>query len=90
MKLTPLGNRVVLKPVIYEDKTASGIIITGQVKESNCQATVVEVGDTAAVSVGDVVIYSSYAGTEVELEKDNKYIIMSADDILAVVKEDKE
>jgi len=93
MKLVPLGDRVVLKQVVAEETTKSGIVIPGQSKEKPQQAEIVAVGPGGmvngkevgmAVKVGQTVIYSKYAGTTVELE-DTEYIIMKQEDILAIV-----
>ena len=93
MKLVPLGDRVVLKQMVAEETTKSGIVIPGQSKEKPQQAEVVAVGPggtvggkgvTMNVSVGAQVIYSKYAGTTVEIE-DEEYIIVKQDDILAVI-----
>ena len=94
MKLVPLGDRVVLKQLIAEETTKSGIVLPGQTKEKPQQAEVVAVGPggmvdgkevTMHVAAGDRVIYSKYAGTEVEIE-DEEYIIVKQNDILAVIK----
>ena len=93
MKLVPLGDRVVLKQLVAEETTKSGIVIPGQSKEKPQQAEVIAVGPggmvdgkeiTMYVKVGDKVIYSKYAGTNVELD-DEEYIIVKQDDILAIV-----
>ena len=93
MKLVPLGDKVILKQLVAEEKTASGIIVTGQNKEMPQQAEVVAVGPggmvegkevVMEVKVADKVIYSKYAGTEVELEKET-YIVVKQSDILAVI-----
>lgn len=90
MKLVPLGDRVVLKQLEAEEKTKSGIVLPGQAQEKPQQAEVVAVGPGTEevkmeVAVGDQVIYSKYAGTDVKLE-DAEYIIVKQNDILAVVK----
>lgn len=94
MKLVPLGDRVVLKQIVAEETTKSGIVLPGQTKEKPQQAEVVAVGPggmidgkevTMLVSVGDNVIYSKYAGTEVELD-DEEFIVVRQNDILAIVK----
>lgn len=94
MKLVPLGDRVVLKQAIAEETTKSGIVIPGQSKEKPQQAEVIAVGPGGSVdgkevemliSVGDKVIYSKYAGTDVELD-DQEYIIVKQSDILAIIK----
>ena len=93
MKLVPLGDRVVLKQLIAEETTKSGIVIPGQLKEKPQQAEVIAVGPGGTVdgkevvmnvSVGQTVIYSKYAGTTVEID-DEEYIIVKQDDILAIV-----
>jgi len=94
MKLVPLGDRVVLKQLEAEETTKSGIVLPGQTKEKPQQAEVVAVGPGGMiegkniemlVSVGDQVIYSKYAGTDVELE-DEEYVVVKQSDILAIVK----
>ncbi len=94
MTLVPLGDRVVLKQMEAEETTKSGIVLPGQTKEKPQQAEVVAVGPggmvdgkevTMLVSVGDKVIYSKYAGTEVELEGE-EYLVVKQNDILAVIK----
>jgi len=93
MKLTPLGDRVVLKQLVAEETTKSGIVIPGQSKEKPQQAEVVAVGPGGTVDGKEVsmnvsdaqkVIYSKYAGTTVELDEE-EYIIVKQDDILAIV-----
>lgn len=93
MKLTPLGDKVVLKAIKEEEKTKSGIILTGEAKEKPQQAEVIAVGPGGIVDgeevkmqvkAGDTVIYSKYSGTEVTLE-DEDFIIVSQSDILAIV-----
>ena len=94
MKLAPLGDRVVLKQLVAEETTKSGIVLPGTEKEKPQQAEVVAVGPGGVVDgkevkmevkAGDQVIYSKYAGTEVKLEED-EYIIVKQSDILAIIK----
>ena len=89
MKLVPLGDRVVIKALVAEETTKSGIVLPGQAKEKPQQAEVVAVGpggmvDGKEVKAGDKIIYSKYAGTEVKLE-DEEYIIVKQSDILAII-----
>lgn len=93
MNLKPLGDRVVLKQLEAEEKTKSGIVLPNQAKEKPQEAEVVAVGPGTIVDgkeikmevqVGDKVIYSKYAGTEVKLEG-SEYIIVKQNDILAIV-----
>ena len=88
MKLTPLFDRVVLKQLVAEETTKSGIVLPGQAKEKPQQAEVIAVGPggvvdgkeiTMQVKVGDKVIYSKYSGTEVELDNE-KYVIVKQND----------
>lgn len=92
MKLVPLGDRVVLKQLIAEETTKSGIVIPGQSKEKPQQAEVIAVGPGGTVdgkevkmnvAVGQQVIYSKYSGTTVEIDEE-EYIIVKQDDILAI------
>ena len=92
MKLVPLGDKIVLKQAEAEETTKSGIII-GKSQEKPQQAEVIAVGPGGLVDgkevkmqvkVGDQVIYSKFAGTTVELEKE-EYIIVKQSDILAIV-----
>ena len=93
MKLVPLGDRVVLKQLVAEETTKSGIVLPGQNKEKPQQAEVIAVGPGGVVDgkeiqmevkVGDQVIFSKYAGTEVTLDGED-YIIVKQNDILAIV-----
>ena len=93
MKLVPLGDRVVLKQLVAEETTKSGIVLPGQAKEKPQQAEVIAVGPggvvdgkevTMQVKTGDKVIYSKYSGTEVKLD-DETLIVVKQDDILAII-----
>ncbi len=93
MKLVPLGDRVVIKALVAEETTKSGIVLPGQAKEKPQQAEVVAVGPggvvdgkevTMQVKAGDKIIYSKYAGTEVKLE-DEEFIVVKQSDILAII-----
>ena len=95
MKLVPLGDRVVLKQMVAEETTKSGIVLPGQSKEKPQQAEIVAVGPGGFVNgnevkmhvtVGQKVIYSKYAGTTVEFD-DKEYIVVKQDDILSIVEE---
>lgn len=95
MKLVPLGDKVVLKQLLAEETTKSGIVLPGQAKEKPQQAEVIAVGPggvvdgkevTMQVKPGDKVIYSKYAGTEVKLG-DDEYIVVKQNDIVAIVEE---
>jgi chaperonin GroES len=93
LKLTPLGDRVVVKPEPGEEKTRSGIVLPDTAKEKPQEGTVVAVGfgrilDNGQkvpleVKVGDKIIYSKYGGTEVKIDNE-EYIILQEKDILAV------
>ncbi|HJB88602.1 MAG: co-chaperone GroES [Blautia sp.] len=94
MTLVPLGDRIVLKQLEAEETTKSGIVLPGQAQEKPQQAEVIAVGPGGMVdgkevkmevAVGDKVIYSKYAGTEVKMD-DTEYIIVKQSDVLAIVK----
>ena len=93
MKIKPLADRVVIKMVEAEEKTKSGIILTGSAKEQPQMAEVIEGGPGGMVDgkeikmevkAGDRVIFSKYAGTEVKLDGE-EYIIVRQNDILGIV-----
>lgn len=93
MNIKPLADRVVLKSLEQEETTKSGIVLPGTAKERPQMAEIIAVGPggvvegkevTMYVKVGDKVIYSKYAGTEVKLDKE-EFIIVRQNDILAVV-----
>ena len=93
LKLKPLADRVVIKLVEAEEKTKSGIILTGAAKEKPEVAEVIEVGPgglvdgkeiTMTVKKGDKVITSKYSGTEVKVDGE-EYTIVRQSDILAIV-----
>ena len=93
MNVKPLGDRVVIKNVEIEETTKSGIVLPGAAKEKPQMAEVIAVGPGGLVdgkevvmnvSVGQKVIYSKYAGTEVKIDK-QELIIVRQNDILAIV-----
>ena len=93
MKLVPLGDRVVLKQLVAEETTKSGIVLPGQSKEKPQQAEVVAVGPGGTVDgkevkmevkPKDMVIYSKYAGTEVKLDEE-EFIVVRQSDILDII-----
>ena len=96
MKLVPLGDKVVLKQLEAEETTKSGIVLPGQAQEKPQQAEVVAVGPggvvdgkevTMQVKVGDKVIYSKYAGTDVKLGEE-EYIVVKQNDSVAIVEDE--
>lgn len=93
MNIKPLGDRVVIKMIEAEETTASGIVLPGSAKEKPQMAEVVAVGPGGIVEgkevkmevkVGDKVITSKYAGTEVKFDG-VEYTILKQNDILAIV-----
>ena len=91
--IKPLGDRVVLEAVEQEEKTASGIVLPETAKEKPQEGKIVAVGSgryedgkrvALEVKVGDRVIFSKYAGTEVT-GGDKEYLILRESDILAIV-----
>ena len=95
MKLVPLGDKVVLKQLAAEETTKSGIVLPGQAQEKPQQAEVIAVGPggivdgkevVMQVKVGDKVIYSKYAGTDVKLDGED-FIVVKQNDIVAIVKD---
>jgi len=88
MKLKPLADRVLVKPLAAEEKVG-GIYIPDTAKEKPQKGEVVAVGpgDTEnkiTLKVGDKVLYGKYSGTEINFE-DNDYLIMKESDVLAII-----
>jgi chaperonin GroES len=89
LNVTPLHDRVIVKPAAAEEKTAGGIIIPDTAKEKPQRGTVIAAGpgkkdEPVTVKVGDTVLYGKYAGTELQIEGGD-YLIMRESDILAIV-----
>jgi chaperonin GroES len=89
INIKPLADRVLIEPAEAEEKTAGGIIIPDTAKEKPQRGTVVAAGpgkkdEPLTVKVGDNVLYSKYAGTEITYEG-NAYLIMRESDIVAIV-----
>jgi chaperonin GroES len=93
MQIKPLGERVVIKMLEAEETTKSGIVLPGTAKEKPQVAEIVAVGPGGMVDgkeikmevkVGDKVLISKYAGTEVKLD-DVEYTILKQSDVLAIV-----
>jgi chaperonin GroES len=94
MKIRPLNDRILVKRLEGEAKTAGGIIIPDSAKEKPAEGEIVAVGpgklnDNAErvaldVAVGDRVLFSKYGGTEVKLDGED-FLIMREDDILGVI-----
>lgn len=92
--LTPLGDRIVVKPTPKEEMTKSGIVLPDTAKEKPQEGSVLAVGKgrlnddgkrvAMDVKAGDRVIYAKYAGTEFKLDGDD-VLILSERDILAVI-----
>ena len=89
VNITPLHDRVIVKPAAAEEKTAGGIIIPDTAKEKPQRGIVVAAGpgrkdEPVSVKSGDNVLYGKYAGTEISLDGQD-YLIMRESDILAIV-----
>ncbi len=94
MKTKPIGEKLLVKRLEAEGKTAGGIVLPEAAKEKPKEGTVIALGDGKLldngkrskfqVKKGDRVVFSSYAGTEVKLGVE-EYILMSEEDILAVI-----
>ena len=96
VKLQPLADRLVVKPIEREEKTKSGIYLPDTVKEKPQEGKVIAIGPgrlseegkriAVDVKVGDTVIYAKYGGTEIKID-DEELIILRASDILATKNE---
>jgi len=89
MNFTPLGQRVLVKRVEEEAKTASGIIIPDNAKEKPLMGKVVaissEVEEDGEIANNDTVVFAKYSGTDITLEGD-EYLVLNTDDILGILK----
>jgi chaperonin GroES len=93
-KLVPLGDRLVIKPVVQEEVLASGILIPDTAKEKPQQGEVVAAGPgrldengkriAMEVKVGDRILYAKYTGQEIKIERE-EYIVLSEKDVLCKV-----
>ncbi len=88
MKLRPIGDRALVKPVEQEEKTASGIVLPETAKDRPQTARIIAVGDfeDGKVNEGDLVVFAKYSGTGITLD-DEDYLILDADDLLGIVEE---
>jgi chaperonin GroES len=94
MNLIPLNDKIVVERLEAEEKTAGGIVLPDTAKEKPKQGKVLKVGDGKLldngkraefqVKAGDRVLFTSYAGTEVQVDG-KEYLVMTEDDVLAVV-----
>jgi len=92
--IRPLGDRVLIQRVEAEEKTAGGILLPESAKEKPKEGIVIAIGEgktlddgkksTFSVAVGDRVLFTSYAGTDVKYEGE-EYLIMREEDLLAIV-----
>ena len=96
-ELKPLGDRVLIKPVVEEEKSKGGILLPDTVSKEKPQAgEILAVGPGATnkdgkivpmtVKKGDKVVYAKYSGTDIKDDDDEDYLILSEKDILAIVK----
>jgi chaperonin GroES len=94
MKTKPIGEKILIKRLESVEKTAGGIVLPDSAKEKPKEGTVIALGDGKLldngdrskfqVKKGDTVVFSSYAGTEITID-DDEYLLMSEDDILAII-----
>ena len=95
MKVVPLGDKLVVKRLDSSERTSGGILLPDAARDKPQQGRVLSVGDgpmlpdgtrvAHEVNEGDRVVFGSYAGSEVEID-DEKLLILSADDVLAIVR----
>lgn len=94
MKVRPLADRVLIKPLESEEKTAGGIILPDTAKEKPMRGEVIAVGNGRMDEQGkripmdikakDIVLYGKYSGTEIKIDN-QEYLIMRESDVLAIV-----
>ena len=93
-KIRPLGEKILVKRLEAETMTAGGIVLPDSAKEKPKEGTVLAVGDGKMladgtrgkfqVAQGDVVLFTSYAGTEIKIDSE-EYLLMDESDVLAIV-----
>jgi len=96
MKIQPLGDRVIIKPLEAETKTKGGIVLPDTAKEKPQEGEVIAVGKgkvlengttkAPEVKVGDKVLYGKYSGNEITTKEGEELLIMREEDILGIVK----
>ena len=96
MKIIPLGDRVVIKPLEAEEKTKGGIVLPDTAKEKPQEGKIIAVGkgkvlengkiEPLEVKEGDKVLYAKYSGTEITTKDGDEMLIMREEDILALIK----
>jgi len=88
VKLRPIGERALVKPVEQEEKTASGIVLPETAKDTPQTARIVAVGDfeDGELNEGDLVVFARYSGTGITLDEED-YLILDADDLIGIVEE---
>ncbi len=89
MKIRPLGEKILIKPVKAEEKTSGGIYIPEEAREEKKQAVVEEVGVVSGgkelpLKKGDKILYGGYSSDEFEINGE-KYLIIELKDVLAVI-----
>jgi chaperonin GroES len=88
VKLRPIGERALVRPVEQEETTASGIVLPETAKDKPQTARIIAIGDLedGEVSEGDLVVFAKYSGTQVTLDGED-YLILDADDLLGIIEE---
>ena len=96
MKLQPLADRVIVKPLDAEEKTKGGIVLPDTAKEKPQEGEIMAVGkgkrlddggvQKLEVKIGDRILYGKYSGTEILAKDGDEYLIMKEEDILAIAK----
>ena len=94
MKTKPLGEKILVKRFDAVEKTAGGIVLPDAAKEKPKEGKIIALGDGKLldsgerakfqVKKGDTVVFTSYAGTEIDIDGE-EYLLMSEDDILAII-----
>jgi len=97
MKIKPLGDRILVKPLEPEEKTKGGIVLPDTAKEKPQEGKVIAVGKGKTtedgktipleIKVGDRILYGKYSGTEITTKDGEEYLILREEDVLAIVEE---
>ena len=86
MRIKPLGDRALIKPITEEKRTEGGLVLPDTSKEKPQKAEVIAIGklEDVDLNVGDRVIFSKYAGTEIKIDAED-YILIDSGDILGLI-----
>jgi chaperonin GroES len=87
VKIIPLGDRIVVKPIHQEERTSGGVLLPETARDTHTEGIIVSLGDVPRLAKGDKIIYSAFRGSEVKVAGET-FIIIQEKDVLAVYREE--